>query len=241
MTRTNRANGRRRRIVATGLAVASAALAVLVPTSADAATKRVASPDVAKVADDALAALERWQATGHITDYARYVELRSRTASLIATGLGLPADGLRTAWGTVRIEKQHAVIAAVSQVGVPYRSMKSIEDEGFDCSGLLLYAFNEAGVDLPRSSGDQIREAEEIEGFDAEPGDLVYYPGHISMYVGMGLMVHSPFTGSEVEVRPIFERSLRFGDLFDGDVEFIAPDPAAAPVTATTVAPARKF
>lgn len=241
MTRTNRAQGRRRRIVATGLAVASASFAVLAPTTGvEAATARVASPEVAEVADDALAALERWQATGHITDYAHYIELRGKTASMIATALGLPADGLRTAWGTVRIEKQHAVLAAVSQVGVPYRSMKSIEDEGFDCSGLMLYAFTEAGVQLPRSSGDQIREAEEIAGFDAEPGDLVYYPGHISMYVGMGLMVHSPFSGSEVEVRPIFDRSLRFGDLFDGDVELIAPTPAPADAP-PAVSPARKF
>ncbi len=240
MTRTNRANGRGRRIVATGLAAASASLALLVPSTAE-ASARVASPDVAKVADDALAALERWQATGRMTDYARYTDLRSRAASLIATNLGLPSDGLSTAWGTVRIEKQHAVLAAVSQVGVPYRSMKSEEDTGFDCSGLLLYAWNEAGIEIPRSSGDQIGETERIEGFDAEPGDLVYYPGHISMYVGMGLMVHSPYSGSEVEVRPLFERSLRFGDLFDDDVEFLAPRPVAAGTSAPDITAARKF
>ena len=223
MTRTNRTSGRRRAGVA--LVGATASLVFALPSTADAGA-RVASPDVAIVAAEALDALERWQATGGIAQYSEYVALRSRTASLVAGGLGLPGATLRNAWGGVRIEKQHAVLAAMSQLGVPYRSMKSEEGQGFDCSGLLLYAFGEAGVELPRSSRDQIGAADEIGGSEAEPGDLVYYPGHISIYVGMGLMVHSPFTGSEVEVRPISDRSLRYGDVFDDDVEIVAPAPA---------------
>lgn len=214
MTRTNRAAGRIRRLVTTTVVATTVAIALVSPSVADAGA-RIASPDVASAAGDAVAAFERWQGTGSMVDYARYVRQRSRTASLVATGLGVPGIGLRTAWGGVRLEKQHALLAAISQVGVPYRSMKSEEGEGFDCSGLMLYAWSEAGIELPRSSGDQFREAEQIEGFQAEPGDLVYYPGHISMYVGMGLLVHSPFSGSEVEVRPLFDRSVRYGDLFD--------------------------
>jgi hypothetical protein len=226
--RTSRSSGhrRQRRRRAVAVVTAGVTLALGVSSAAD-ASARVASPDVASAAADAVAALERWQASGTIVDYADYVAARSRVASLVASGLGLPDGGLRTAWAGVRIEKQHAVLAAVSQVGVPYRSMKSEEGVGFDCSGLVLFAYGEAGIELPRSSGDQIREAEAIEGFDAEPGDLVHYPGHISMYVGMGLLVHSPYTGSEVEVRPMFDRSLRFGDVFDDDVVFVAPQPAA--------------
>ena len=224
MTRTDRPTTRRKRTLATGLAGAVATIALLTPSSAD-AYSRVATPDVAMIAGGALTALERWQATGSTADYAEFVQLRSRAASVVAKALGVPGVGLRTAWSTVRLEKQHAMLAAISQVGVPYRSMRSEEGVGFDCSGLLLYAFDRAGVDLPRSSGDQISDAEAIEGFDAEPGDLVYYPGHISMYVGMGLIVHSPYSGSEVEVRPLFDKSLRYGDLFDD--EFQAPQPAA--------------
>src|SRR5690606_29818166 len=110
----------------------------------------------------------------------------SRAATVVAGSLGVPGVGLRTEWAEVRIEKQHAMLAAISQVGVPYRSMRSEEGEAFDCSGLMLYAFNRAGVSVPRSSRDQIREAEEIEADEAEPGDLIFYPGHISMYVGSG-------------------------------------------------------
>jgi cell wall-associated NlpC family hydrolase len=225
MTRTERSTNRRRRTVATALVGATAALALMAPSTAS-AYSRVASADVATLAGDAVTALERWESSGSTVDYARFVQLRSRAASVVAGELGVSGVALRTAWAGVRIEKQHAMLAAISQVGVPYRSMRSEEGEGFDCSGLLLYAFNRAGVDLPRSSGDQIREADEIEGAEAEPGDLVYYPGHISMYVGGGLLVHSPYTGSEVEIRLVFDKSLRYGDLFDADVVML-PDPAA--------------
>ena len=49
-----------------------------------------------------------------------------------------------------------------------------------------------------------------------EPGDLVYYPGHISLYLGDDFVVHSPQPGQDVEVRQMFDRSLRFGDAVDG-------------------------
>jgi hypothetical protein len=221
MTRTQRTTAprhRRNRLVATGLVGATAALSLLVPGTAEART-RVASPEVAAVAAQAVDALDRWQATGSVVDYATYLELRARAATLTATGMGMPGEALRVAWGAVRIEKQHAVLAAISQLGVPYRSMRSEEGVAFDCSGLMLYAWEEAGIDLPRSSRDQFRAADEISEITVEPGDFVYYPGHISMYVGFGLMVHSPNSGSEVEVRAIPERSLRFADLFEDYVE----------------------
>jgi NlpC/P60 family len=236
MTRTKRsATTLRRRLASVGLVGATAALTLLVPNTAEAST-RVASPDVAAVAAQAIAALERWQVTASVVDYASYLDLRSRTASLTAEGMGIPTAALRDAWGAVRIEKQHVLLAAVSQLGVPYRSMRSEEGKAFDCSGLVLYAYREAGIELPRSSRDQIREADDIGGFDAEPGDLVYYPGHISLYVGAGLIVHSPNTGSEVEVRQSFDRSVRYGDVFDDSVTYVAPAPAV--VAAARQAPA---
>lgn len=226
MTRTIRSMSTTlRRLASVGVVGATASIALLAPTTVEAETIRVASPEVGAVAAQAVAALEQWQTAGDVGAYGDFVELRAEVASLTATGMGVPVEALRQAWAGVRVEKQHALLAAMSQLGVPYRSMRSEEGKGFDCSGLMLYAFHEAGVDLPRSSRDQIREADEIGGFEAEPGDVVYYPGHISMYVGLGLMVHSPYSGSEVEVRQLFDRSLRYGDVFDDDVTFVAPTP----------------
>lgn len=235
MTRTRQSTTTLRRLASVTLVGATAALTLLVPNTAEAST-RVASPDVAAVASQAIVALERWQATASVVDYATYLDLRSRAASLTASGMGLPTAALRDAWGSVRIDKQHALLAAVSQLGVPYRSMRSEEGKGFDCSGLVLYAYREAGIELPRSSRDQFREADDIGGFEAEPGDLVYYPGHISMYAGAGLIVHSPYSGSEVEVRQLFDRSVSYGDVFDGSVAYIEPAPVS--VGAVRQAPA---
>ena len=87
---------------------------------------------------------------------------------------------------------------------------------GFDCSGLVLFAYGQAGIGLPRSSHDQIRAATQIDRADLEPGDLVYYPGHVSMYLGVGdAIVHSPNSGNHVEITFMSPRkmsSIVFGD-----------------------------
>ncbi len=226
MTRTTRSlTTNLRRLAAIGVASATASIALLAPATAEAETVRVASLEAGAAAAEALAALEQWQSSGDAAAYGDFVRHRADLASLTAAGMGVPEGPLRQAWSAVRIEKQHALLAAMSQLGVPYRSMRSEEGKGFDCSGLMLFAFSQAGVELPRSSGDQFRDADEIGGLAAEPGDFVYYPGHISMYIGLGLMVHSPYSGSEVEVRHLFDRSLRYGDVFDDPVTFVAPAP----------------
>jgi hypothetical protein len=83
---------------------------------------------------------------------------------------------------------------------------------------LTVWAFAEAGVEIPRISRDQINDADAVDRDDAVAGDLVYYPGHVSIYLGADLMVHSPNSGSHVEVTWLPDRSLRFGDATPGDV-----------------------
>jgi cell wall-associated NlpC family hydrolase len=99
---------------------------------------------------------------------------------------------------------------------VPYRTNTSVEDEGFDCSGLTSYAWQESGVELQRVSRAQIRNATELDRGSAMAGDLVYYPGHVMMYLGVGnAIVHSVNTGRTVEIDTISKRSANrvvFGD-----------------------------
>jgi peptidoglycan DL-endopeptidase CwlO len=213
-SRTARTARTNRRRLAIGLVSATAALTMLAPNSAS-ATARVASSDVAGSAAAAVQALETWQASGSLVDYAAYLKLRSRTASLTASAMGMPTESLRTAWGTAPMRNQHAMLAAISQLGVPYRSMASEEGAGFDCSGLMLYAYRRAGVELPRNSRDQFNAGKQVDPIAAQPGDVVFYPGHISMYIGFGLMVNSPNSGSSVEVRLLPERSLSYADVTD--------------------------
>ena len=185
-----------------------------VPDGAD-ASLRTKSDAIAAEADRALDALDRWDTERNPADYVRFVQSREVAATMTAEDLGLDAATLRDRWAATPIEKQEAVLAAMSQLGVPYRSIASEPGVGFDCSGLTIWAFAEAGLEIPRVSRDQIRAADAIDQVDAEPGDLVYYPGHISIYLGLDAMVHSPTSGSHVEAVTLPEgRSLDFGDAF---------------------------
>ena len=176
---------------------------------------RTKSAIIAAEADRALDALERWEADRNPADYVLFVQSREATAAMTAFDLQLDPESMQAEWAEAPIDKQQAVLAAMSQLGVPYRSIHSEPGVGFDCSGLTSWAFAQAGLEIPRPSGDQFRAAEEIELEQAEPGDYVYYPGHISIYLGVGTMVHSPNSGSHVEAVTLpTKRSLRFADPF---------------------------
>jgi cell wall-associated NlpC family hydrolase len=99
-----------------------------------------------------------------------------------------------------------AVAAAESQVGVPYVWGGASPSQGFDCSGLVMWSYGQAGVSLPHFSGSQYAVTTHISMSDLEPGDLVFPadPGeHVAMYVGNGNIVQAPFTGEDVQVVPI--------------------------------------
>ena len=188
---------------------------ILVPGTASAQYAATSSPDVAADANRALWLLVRWEDTADLNDYTAYVQARLVTARSTATELGLSAPELDAEWSAASVPKQHVLLSAMSQIGVPYHRRMSKPGQGFDCSGLVLFAYAQAGIGLPRSSRDQIRAATQIDRAQLEPGDLVYYPGHISLYLGDDLVIHSPQPGQEVEVREMFSRSLRFGDAFN--------------------------
>lgn len=98
-----------------------------------------------------------------------------------------------------------AVQAAESRVGDPYVWAASGPDE-FDCSGLVMWAYAQAGVYLPHYSGSQYDDTIQIPMSDLEPGDLVFPadPGeHVAMYIGNGEIVQAPYTGADVQIVPL--------------------------------------
>ena len=220
---SSRAAAFRRLAIAT--LVATIGLTSMTTGSTDAA-RRTNSEMIAAEADRALDALAGWRSSQSPVDYVRFVQSRELTASMIAADLEVDADQLRDEWASVSIDKQTAAISALSQLGVPYRSMTSKPGVGFDCSGLTIWAFDQASIEIPRVSRDQIRASIEVDEDDAEAGDLVYYPGHVSIYLGAELMVHSPNSGSYVEAAHLPDKSLRYGDIVGAVAESEAPDAA---------------
>jgi cell wall-associated NlpC family hydrolase len=208
----------RRLAIGVAAAATTVGATMAVPTgSSSASFVWTSSETIGADANHALWMLVRWQASRNPADYAAFIAARHQVLEATAAETGVDSLMLEGAWWSTDEQKQQVVLAAMSQLGVPYRSRMSQANRGFDCSGLVLYAYAQAGIALPRSSRDQIRAAEEIADFDLKPGDLVYYPGHISMYLGEGLVVHSPQSGRDVEVRQMFDRSLRFGDAITTD------------------------
>jgi cell wall-associated NlpC family hydrolase len=211
------------RSVVLGVAVTAATVAGTIAVSHDTASAtsvpmatNAMAPVITTSARQALDSYDRWVATDDASAYRSFVWFRTQTAQYAATELGYPQAEMVEAWAKTPIGHQRAVLGAMTQVGVPYRTNTSEEGVGFDCSGLTTYAWAQADVGLVRQSGGQIRNAAPLDRASAKAGDLVQYPGHVMMYLGVGdAVIHSVMRGRTVELDTIHERrvnSVRFGD-----------------------------
>lgn len=147
---------------------------------------------------------------------ATYVRLRREAARIAAKRLALDPAELEAAWADSDIQHQTALLAALTQVGVPYKRFARKPGIGFDCSGLTSFAWGQAGFSIPRNSTQQIRAADPRTKDTAQAGDLLRYPGHVMMWLGIGqAVIHSPRPRQFVEVKILTPRSMKrstFGD-----------------------------
>lgn len=121
---------------------------------------------------------------------------RSGRDNANGTVAGLPAGSARAA---------AAVMAVHRALGRPY-VWGANGPAGFDCSGLMQWAYAQAGVSLPRTSQAQRYAGHIVPLSDARPGDLVAYradASHIGMYVGNGQVIHAPYPGAPVRYDPV--------------------------------------
>jgi len=105
----------------------------------------------------------------------------------------------------------NAIRFALAEVGKPY-VWGATGPNTYDCSGLMLRAFQAAGIDLPRVSWQQFQAGGHVPVKQAQPGDLLFYATdpndpatihHVMLYMGDGQMVEAPYSGESVRVRPV--------------------------------------
>lgn len=101
------------------------------------------------------------------------------------------------------------VDSALSRIGIPYVwGGESMAEGGYDCSGLMQYAYGEHGISLSRTTYTQVNEGTSVGSLsEAKPGDLIFYsdsvnPHHVAMYIGDGKVVHAPYTGTTITTAP---------------------------------------
>lgn len=87
-------------------------------------------------------------------------------------------------------------------LGTPYR-WGGTTPSGFDCSGFTSYVYRQLGVSLPRTSFSQANAGTRVSRSNLQPGDLVYGPGHVGIYVGNGSYIHAPSPGQSVKISPL--------------------------------------
>jgi cell wall-associated NlpC family hydrolase len=130
-------------------------------------------------------------------------------AAVVAAVSAAPAGAIgyerEPRWSTVPsapTRGERAVKVALEAVGKPYRWGGESPATGFDCSGLVRWAYGRVGVDLPHSSYDLYGEGRQVRESSMEPGDILFFEGlgHVGLYLGRGRMVHAPQTGRNVEV-----------------------------------------
>jgi cell wall-associated NlpC family hydrolase len=109
------------------------------------------------------------------------------------------------------------VQTAMAQVGAPYRYGGADPSQGFDCSGLVAWAFGQQGIAVPRTAAQQFAAATPLTGAQLHPGDLVFFRlkaprgavDHVGIFTGQGRFVHAPQSGRSVSVASLDDEFYR--------------------------------
>jgi cell wall-associated NlpC family hydrolase len=124
---------------------------------------------------------------------------------------GLAGAGGAAGEATTNAAANSIVGLARQYIGTPYKWGGSTP-KGFDCSGFAQYLYGKVGVRIPRTTYTQWQTGHAVSKGQLEPGDLVFFrgsdsvgglPGHVGVYIGNGMMIDAPHTGTSVRVESV--------------------------------------
>ena len=174
---------------------------------------------VTAFADGLNGALGTVEQTSDTTEAADSADPLSAVLPEVETAADVSVKSQKSVAAMANSSQVEAVIArAQSQIGTPYvwgggdangptTGVNGGSVSGFDCSGLVLYAFAAAGVALPHYTGYQYQRGTQVPASEAQRGDLLFWgPGgnqHVAIYLGDGTMIEAPQSGQNVTIAPV--------------------------------------
>ena len=131
-------------------------------------------------------------------------ERAAQAAAASSSGASVPAP--EVVYGDVPPNRYGSAVVdiAMQYLGVPY-VWGGASPSGFDCSGLVVYAYAQLGVSLPHYTGSLWQLGSPVSRDQLQAGDLVFFNGlgHMGIYIGGGQMIHAPHTGDVVKISDI--------------------------------------
>lgn len=155
-----------------------------------------AEADAARIAEDLKVKSEEMQEQIEKVE-ERYAELSGEDQDSLKSDGELGVGLIAGSGAAVK-----AVNAALGKQGAPY-SWGAKGPSSFDCSGLMYWAYKQAGVTIGGSTKTQVTQGRAVSASQLKPGDLIFYyspVSHVAMYIGNGKAVHAPTTGDVVKV-----------------------------------------
>ena len=210
-------NGKRLSALAGSGVALTVVAAAAIPADATAAKHVSTSVDSAHLAQGAVAKLTVNKAVSSNVEQAG----QSVSVATVA-GAPAPAAAANAAASASRASERSSAQASETFVGrdlgkadgtavgiaMQYRGVKykwgGSTPSGFDCSGFVSYVYAQLGKSVPHSSAAISRMGTSLPLSQAQPGDILWHPGHVAIYVGGGKIIHAPKPGDRVKVAPIY-------------------------------------
>ena len=148
-----------------------------------------------------------------MTDRIRFALLLLAVLACVAARAGGALGAIDRHARVVRISHATAVAHKEAKIvrfarhflGIPYSYGGTSPASGVDCSGFTRYVYAHFGITLPHYSGAQFDRGRRVSLAGLRPGDLLFFDGlgHVGLYIGHGLFIHAPHSGTRVSIDPL--------------------------------------